>query len=197
MTKKFFSLALASVLSCGIAFGAEGYTTEGKEKVTRNGMSFYVESNSPNKEKILNGEFDNMLETIKKNNGEDKQDKITKAAAPAVSKVYILSVCSSDVGYCEDINEGQTSTNLNHGGNPFFVWTQVNGYGGSNTDSATFSGNQASMLDCIGIEGDNRVIIGWLEQWDITKPANTNGTFTYTARSINVGPTMSTSIYIK
>ena len=197
MTRKALSLALVSVLSCTIAFGADSnYTTEGKEKVTRNGMNFYVEPNSPHKKEILNGELDNIIETIKKNVEDSKDNKAVKAA-PAVSKVYILSVCSSDVGYCEEISTGQTSTNLNHGGNPFFVWTQVNGYGGRNTDSATFAGNQASMLDCIGIEGSDRVIVGWMEKWDISKPSNTNGTFTYTARSINVGPTMSTSIYIK
>ncbi|MBD5165997.1 hypothetical protein [Helicobacter sp.] len=36
MTRKLFSLALASVLSCGIAFATDSnYTTEGKEKMTR------------------------------------------------------------------------------------------------------------------------------------------------------------------
>ena len=41
MTRKALSLALASVLSCGITFGADSnYATEDKEKITRNGMSF-------------------------------------------------------------------------------------------------------------------------------------------------------------
>ncbi|WP_297570490.1 hypothetical protein [Helicobacter sp. UBA3407] len=52
MTRKFLSLALASILSCGIAFGADSnYTTEGKEKITRNGLTLYVEANSPHKQK--------------------------------------------------------------------------------------------------------------------------------------------------
>lgn len=192
MTRKFLSLALASVLGCGIAFGENSnYTTEGKEKITRNG-----EVNSPLKEKIRNGEFDKSLERMKKAYEENKNNEATKAAAPPVSAVYILQVCSSDAGGCEYINEGQTSTNLNHGGSTFYVITGVRGYGGRNTDSATFAGNQATMIDCQGA-ANNNVVYGWYEQWDISKPSNTNGTFTYTARSINVGPTMSASIYIK
>lgn len=192
MTRKFLSLALASVLGCGIALGAESnYTTEGKEKVTRNG-----EVDSPLKEKIRNGEFDKSLERMKKAYEENKNNEATKAATPPVSAVYILQVCSSDAGGCEYINEGQTSTNLNHGGSTFYVITGVRGYGGRNTDSATFAGNQATMIDCKDA-ANNNVVYGWYEQWDISKPSNTNGTFTYTARSINVGPTMSTSIYIK
>ena len=54
MTRKFLSFALASVLSCGIAFGENSnYTTEGKEKITRNG-----EVNSPLKKKMRKAEFD-------------------------------------------------------------------------------------------------------------------------------------------
>ena len=74
MTRKCLSLALASVLSCGIAFATDSnYTTEGKEKITRNGMNFYVEPNSPHKKEILNGELDNIIETIKKNVEEQGQ----------------------------------------------------------------------------------------------------------------------------
>ena len=59
MTRKALSLALASVLSCGIALGADSnYTTEGKEKITRNGVNIFLEPNSPNKQKYLSGEFD-------------------------------------------------------------------------------------------------------------------------------------------
>ena len=193
MTRKFLSFALASVLGCGIALGADSnYTTEGKEKVTRNG-----EVDSPLKEKIRNGEFDKSLEIMKKAYEENKNNEATKAAAPPVSAVYILQVCSSDAGGCEYINEGQTSTNLNHGGSTFYVITGVRGYGGRNTDSATFAGNQATMIDCQGAAGSDNVVFGWYEQWDISKPSNSSGEFVYTARSINVGPTMSTSIYIK
>lgn len=196
MTKRIFSLALASVLSYGIAFGAENYTTEGKEKITRNGMNFYVESNSLLKERIQSGELDKALERMKKAYEANKNNKDSKAAAPAVSAVYILQVCSSNAG-CEYITEGQTSTSLNHGGSEFYVITGVVGYGGRSTDSATFAGNQATMIECEGAVNNSNVVYGWYEAWDISKPSNSNGTFTYTARSLNVGPTMSTSIYIK
>ncbi|MDE5926789.1 MAG: YolA family protein [Helicobacter sp.] len=202
MARKVLSLALASVLSCGIAFGADNYTTEGKEKITRNGLMLYVEANSPHKQKILSGEFDKSLDRMKKAYKENKNNEATKAAAPPVSAVYILFVCSQqmkqDTGYdCEEIQDNQTSTGFNHGGNPFEVDSAVEGYGGRNTDSATFAGNQATMSYITDVADNNNVVIGWLETWDISKPNNTNGTFTYTARSINVGPTMSTSIYIK
>ena len=204
MTRKALSLALASVLSCTIAFGADSnYTTEGKEKVTRNGMNFYVEPNSPLKERILSGKFDKSLERMKKAYEANKNNEATKAAAPPVSAVYIIGVCSSQMkeqtGYdCEEIPSAtQTETIINHGGNPFEVITGVVGYGGRSTDSATFAGNQATMIECQGAVNNSNIVYGWLEVWDISKPSNTNGTFTYTARSINVGPTMSASIYIK
>lgn len=202
MTKRIFSLALASVLSCGIAFGAENYATEGKEKITRNGMNFYVEPNSPLKERILSGKLDKALERMKKAYEANKNNEATKVAAPPVSEVAIMSVCSQQQAGqlqngCEEIQDNQTSTNFNHGGNPFEVITGVIGYGGRSTDSATFAGNQATMIDCVSIVGDNNIVIGWWEDWDISKSSNTNGTFTYTARSINPGPTMSASIYIK
>lgn len=203
MTKRIFSLALASVLSCGIAFGAENYTTAGKEKITRNGMNFYVESNSPLKERIQSGELDKALERMKKAYEANKNNEASKAAAPPVSEVYVIAVCSASMkeqtGYdCETISsDAQTETIINHGGNPFEVITGVVGYGGRSTDSATFAGNQVTMIECEGAVNNSNVVYGWLEVWDISKPSNSNGTFTYTARSLNVGPTMSTSIYIK
>ncbi|CAM3529985.1 DUF4879 domain-containing protein [Helicobacter ganmani] len=132
----------------------------------------------------------------------NKNNKAVKAAAPPVSEVGIMAVCSQQqVGQlqdgCENIQDNQTSTNFNHGGNPFQVVTGVVGYGGRNTDSATFAGNQATMIDCVGIAGSDNVVFGWWEWWDISKPSNSSGEFVYTVRSINVGPTMSTSIYIK
>ncbi|WP_297578482.1 DUF4879 domain-containing protein [uncultured Helicobacter sp.] len=86
----------------------------------------------------------------------NKNNKAVKAAAPPVSEVGIMAVCSQQqVGQlqdgCENIQDNQTSTNFNHGGNPFQVVTGVVGYGGRNTDSATFAGNQATMIDCVGI----------------------------------------------
>lgn len=152
MTKKFLSFALASVLSCGIAFAADS---------------------------------------------NNKNNKAMRASAPPVSFVDIVQVYSQQGG-TEILTEGQTSTNLNHGGNPFEVVTGVLGYGGSSTDSATFAGNQAKFLQSKGIDIDNdNIIDGWWEWWDISKPANSSGEFIYTARSINPGPTMSASIYIK
>lgn len=195
---RFLSFALASILGCGIAFAADSnYTTEGQEKVTRNGVSIYLEPNSPHKQDYLDGKFDKALERMKKAYEANKNNKAMRASAPPVSLVDIVQVYSQQGG-TEILSEGQTSTNINHGGNPFEVETGVVGYGGSSTDSATFAGNQAKYLknDTIDIDNDN-IIDGWWLWWDISKPANSSGEFIYTARSINPGPTMSASIYIK
>ncbi|MED8713321.1 hypothetical protein RCL78_04480, partial [Escherichia coli] len=86
-----------------------------------------------------------------------------------------------------------------HGGNPFQVITSVKGYGGSTTDKASFAGNQASMIDIAGLDlNGDKIIDGWAELWDISKPANTSGNFEYTARSINApGNSMSVGIQIR
>ena len=49
----------------------------------------------------------------------------------------------------------------------------------------------------VDLTGDN-IIDGWLDIWDISKPANSSGTFEFTSRSINApGNSMSTSIQIR
>lgn len=197
MTRKFLSFALASVLGCGIALGADSnYTTEGKEKVTRNGVNIFLEPNSPYKNEFLSGKMDKALEAMKKSFEKMKNKPSPKAPAPAVSDVQILEIQSTDGGY--EYVFGKTTTDLNHGGSLFQVGTGVTGYGGNSYDSATFAGNQAVQLDSIGMDltGDN-IVDGFYDIWDISRPSNSNGDFVFTSRSINPGPTMSTKIYIK
>ncbi|TLD86563.1 DUF4879 domain-containing protein [Helicobacter sp. MIT 05-5294] len=199
MTKRIFNLALASVLSCGIAFGSENYTTEGKEKITRNGVNIFLETNSPNKDKIIRGDFDKALEALK--NGYEKNLKTQpKASAPLVTQALILYVCSSKVNnQCEEIQDGQTQTQYDHDGSFFEVITAVEGYGGGSYDKAKFAGNTATQLysDGVDLNGDN-IVDGFIDYWDISKPANTNGTFEFTATSINnPAVSKSASIYIK
>lgn len=73
------------------------------------------------------------------------------------------------------------------------------GYGGHSYDRAKFAGNEAIQLDSEGVDldGDN-IVDGFIDYWDISKPKNTNGTFEFTATSINnAAVSKSTSIYIK
>ena len=198
MTRKFLSIALASVLGCGIALGADSnYTTEGKEKITRNGLTLYVEANSPNKQKYLSGEFDKALEKMKKGYQENAKMQ-SKASAHLVTYVAVIGVESQEGGL-ETLNPGQTETSLNHGGVPFLAYTYVEGYGGHSYDRAKFAGNEAVQLSSDGYDanGDN-IVDGFIDTWDISKPKNTNGTFEFKATSINnAGVSKSTSIYIK
>lgn len=100
---------------------------------------------------------------------------------------------------CEQIVDNQVRTGYDHDGNPFNVWTGVVGYGGNSYDRASFAGNQAVQLVSEGLDFDgDRVIDGWRDNWDISKPANTSGNFEFTSRSINApGNSMSTSIQIQ
>ncbi|EAH9136883.1 DUF4879 domain-containing protein, partial [Campylobacter upsaliensis] len=43
----------------------------------------------------------------------------------------------------------------------------------------------------------DKIIDGWLEEWDLSTAPNESGLFIYTSRSINPGPTLSTSIQIQ
>ncbi|TLD81387.1 DUF4879 domain-containing protein [Helicobacter sp. MIT 11-5569] len=199
MIKSLISVAVASLLGCGIANAADNASIEGKEKITRNGVNIFLDPNSPNKQKYLNGEFDKSLERMKKAYEANKNNKAVRGPAPPVTQVLVLNVCSTKYGGCEYIDDNQTETRYDHDGSFFMVETAVMGYGGSNTDMATFAGNQATLYDYAGIDmnGDN-IIDGWQELWDISKPANTSGYFEYTARSMNApGNSMSTGIQIK
>ncbi|MCR2062228.1 hypothetical protein [Campylobacter helveticus] len=57
MVKCLIRVAVASVLSCGIVFAADKVSIDGKEKITRNSVNIFLEPNSANKQKYLNGEF--------------------------------------------------------------------------------------------------------------------------------------------
>lgn len=84
-------------------------------------LIFFLEPNSPNKEKIIRGDFDKALERMKK--GYKENSKIQSKAVPLVTQVLILDVCSEKYGGCEYINDNQTETAYDHGGVPFQVNT--------------------------------------------------------------------------
>ena len=198
MFKISFSLALVSIL--GFDALANDFI-QGKDKIIRNNTTIYLDKTSKYKSSYESGILDKSIEAMKKAFFKNKMQ--TKGLAPDVSQVIILDVCSQQfknyTGYdCEYILDNQTITGADHGGNPFFVITGVIGYGGSSTDSATYNGNQAVLLDIAGMDmnGDN-IIDGWQEIWDISTPYNDSGRFVYTARSINSGLSMSTWIQIQ
>ena len=194
MASKAFSLVVAGFLSCSLAYANS--LIEGKEKITRNGVSIYLEPNSAEKQRIINGEFDRTLEKMKK--AFNANSKASKAPAPPVSCVTIEGIVSQKGGK-EVIVEGQTMTKYDHGGNPFSVVTRVIGYGGnSSVDTATFGGSKVNYINFEGLDfNGDKIIDGWLEEWDLSTAPNESGFFIYTSRSINPGPTLSTSIQIQ
>ncbi|WP_170999479.1 DUF4879 domain-containing protein [Campylobacter sp. MIT 12-5580] len=191
------SAMVVSVLSCSIANASDNALIDNKEKITRNGVSIYLEPNSPNKQDYLNGKFDKSLELMKKAYKANKNNKTMRASAPPVTEVQILEVESTQGGY--EYVLGKSITDQDHGGSYFVVSTGVTGYGGGSYDRAKFAGNDAVQLSSDGIDltGDN-IIDGWLDIWDISKPANISGPFEFTSRSINApGNSMSTRIQIR
>ncbi|HEC1549895.1 TPA: DUF4879 domain-containing protein [Campylobacter upsaliensis] len=194
MASKAFSLMVAGFLSCSLAYADS--LIDGKEKITRNGVSIYLEPNSAEKQRIINGEFDKTLGKMKKAFNANSKD--SKAPAPPVSYVTIEGIVSQKGGK-EVIAEGQTMTKYNHGGNPFSVVTGVIGYGGnSSVDTATFGGSKVNYINFEGLDfNGDKIIDGWLEEWDLSTAPNESGLFIYTSRSINPGPTLSTSIQIQ
>ncbi|EOB6031214.1 hypothetical protein ACHE2R_001361 [Campylobacter upsaliensis] len=52
------------------------------------------------------------------------------------------------------------------------------------------------IFEGLDFNGD-KIIDGWLEEWDLSTAPNESGLFIYTSRSINPGPTLSTSIQIQ
>ena len=121
MVKCLIRVAVASVLGCGIAFAADKVSIDGKEKITRNGVNIFLEPNSANKQKYLNGEFDKTLEAMKKAYEANKNNKAMKA--PAVTEVQILKIESTQGGYERVF--GKTITDKDHGGSYFVVSTGV------------------------------------------------------------------------
>ena len=199
MFKKCVGFMLISLLSSGVAFGADKIdeSLKGKEKITRNGINIFLEPNSPNKQKYLNGEFDKSLEAMKKAYEANKNNKATRASAPPVTEVQILEVVSTKGGY--EYVFGKLITDQDHEGELFLVSTGVTGYGGNQYDRAKFAGNDAVQLSSEGIDltGDN-IVDGWLDIWDISQPANKSGIFEFTCSSINPpSNSMSTSIQIR
>lgn len=171
------------------------------ETVTRSGVNVFLDQNSINKQRIKQGDMDKSLAQVRKvfNNINTK----TSRSAPPVSKVMVLQVCSSEKmkitkNVCEDIQNNQLATNYNHSGDFFVVQTAVIGYGGRGYGNATFLGNEARLVETSGIDIDgDRVVDGYLELWDISELGNDSGIFSYTSRSINAGPSLNTTVFIK
>lgn len=86
--------------------------TKGKEKITRNGVEFWVELNSPMKQDILNGKYDKIAQEFSKETSENQ--KQTRATNSTLSKVHIFQVESSQGGL-EDITYRQGTTQKDHG----------------------------------------------------------------------------------
>lgn len=196
MDKFLIKVFVICVLNFGIIF-ADNTLVSGKEKITRNGVNIFLESNSLNKQKYLSGEFDKALEEMKKAYESRKDKKLTRASAPSVSEVQILEIKSTQGGYERVF--GKTITEQDHGGDLFIVSTGVTGYGGGSNDRAKFAGNEAVQISSDGVDliGDN-IIDGWLDLWDISKPTNSSGMFEFSSRSINApGNSMATSIQIR
>lgn len=180
------------LLSVGIVFG---------ETITRSGVNVFVDRDSINKDRIKQGGMDKSLAQVRRifNNLNIKSSN----SAPPVSRVMVLQVCSTKKlqttkEVCEDIPNNQLATQYDHEGDFFVVQTAVIGYGGKGYGSATFLGNEARLIETSGIDidGDRRVD-GYLELWDISELANDSGIFSYASRSINVGPALNTTIFIK
>ena len=190
-------VAVVGFLNCSVVFAYDNASMEGKEKITRNGINIFLEPNSPNKQDYLNGKFDKSLEAMKRAYKANKNNKATRASAPPVTEVQILEVVSTKGGY--EYVFGKSITDKDHGGELFQVSTGVTGDGGLQYDRAKFVGNEAVQLSSVGVDltGDS-VVDGWLDIWDISKPANKSGQFEFTSQSINPpGNSMSTSIQIR
>lgn len=172
---------------------AQDDATKGKEAVSRNGVTFYVESNSVLKQDILSGKMDNAIKLIKQNKS---NQKVARSPAPPVSAVYVVRVGSTQGGI-EDISVNQQTTTNDHGGAEMLVATFVIGYGGSQYDSATYAGVSVPQMQSACWDGNNDSICdGWVDYWNLSGYGN-SGLFVFKARSINPGPTKQVSIMIK
>lgn len=184
-------MALVSAMVLGALY-AQDDATKGKEAVSRNGITFYVEPNSSLKQDILSGKMDNAIKIMKQN--EPKQ-KAARASAPPVSAVYIVGIQSSQGGW-EDLLDKQATT-IDHGGDVILVGTLVQGYGGSQYDSATYAGISVPQMQSNCWDANNdRICDGWIDYWNLSGYGN-SGLFVFKARSINPGPTKQTSVMIK
>lgn len=97
---------------------------KGKEKITRNGIDFYIEPNSPMKQDILSGKYDNVAQDMVKSS----DTKQIRAANSPLSEVYIYEVESTQGGV-EGITYRQGTTTKDHGGSKFLVRIRVTGFG--------------------------------------------------------------------
>lgn len=169
--------------------------TKGKEKITRNGVDFWIEPNSPVKQEILSGEFDNVVEKIKDERKNEQRQ--TRSVNPQLSSVHIYEVKSTQGG-TEEIIRGQGSTQKDHGGSLFKVRTRVMGFG-CISDTAVYN-NQAvkeSYFMFVDTNGDNTAD-GCISERDLSGKAS-SGSFVFTARNSSGNPykVLTSSLYIK
>lgn len=125
MFKRVVITTLVAGILClsGVASDLQDFT-KGKEKITRNGIDFYIEPNSPMKQEILGGKYDDVAKSIVETN----DTRQTRAVNPPLSEVYIYEVESTQGGI-ERLNYRQGTTTKDHGGSKFLVRVRVTGFG--------------------------------------------------------------------
>ena len=153
---------------------------KGKEKVTRNGVDFWIESNSPIKKEVLNGEFDNVAQKLISETDKEKSQARMSPANP-LNKVHISEVTSSQGG-TEKIAYRQGATKNDHGGSVFKVKTVISGFG-CIADTAQFNKRFVKRIDSILIvpSGSN-IAAGCIDTRDLSGQFQ-NGNFIFTAKN--------------
>lgn len=152
--------------------------TKGKEKITRNGVEFWVELNSPMKQDILNGKYDKIAQEFSKETSENQ--KQTRATNPTLSKVHIFQVESSQGGL-EDITYRQGTTQKDHGGSLFKVRTLVNGFG-CIADTAQFNKQFVKQSYSSFIVGVGNRATGCIDERDLSGQLQSDN-FIFTAKN--------------
>lgn len=169
---------VAGILGVGSAISAVDLQdfTKGKEKITRNGVEFWIESNSPMKQDILNGKYDKVAQEFSKEASENK--KQTRATNPTLSKVHIYEVESSQGGL-EEITYRQGTTQRDHGGSSFVVRTRVTGFG-CMADTAQFNKQFAKQKSLMFLVDVTNRASGCIDERDLSGQLQ-SGNFIFTA----------------
>ncbi len=204
MKKKFFLTVALSALCLAFINAKNLDPTEGREKISREGVDIYLRPNSPLKKDYLSGKYDDDLKAFKKEveaikAKEKNKDKETKAPAPCVSKAVIvdLRLNVSDNSILESFDYKQyATTNGKYTGN-LIVKTRVMGFGGS-ADTATFMKQKSENVADAFIDADgDRIMDGVDIYWGIKNKSTLPGNFVYTARSLNCSTTKTATLYIQ
>lgn len=204
MKKKFFLTVAISALCLAFLNAKDLNPTEGREKISREGVDIYLRPNSPLKKDYLSGKYDDDLKAFKKEieaikAKEKNNDKEAKAPAPCVSGAVIadLRLNVSDNSILESFNYKQyATTDSKYTGN-LVVRTRVAGYGGSG-DTATFMSKKLEIVDDAPLDANKDGIIdGFDIYWGIKNKSTLAGSFVYTARSLNCSTTKTATLYIQ